>query len=102
MSAVMETKSLDQEQVVEKKTSDGIDLHNEQARRFVEAQHGQSWRKALRSSPKALLWCEQSPARGLRMPLIGIVGSYSLFTCIMWGYDGLASSVSPSSSAVLP
>ena len=27
-------------------------------------------------------------------PLIHTIGSYSLFTCIMWGYDGLASSVS--------
>ncbi|KUJ09666.1 general substrate transporter [Mollisia scopiformis] len=46
------------------------------ARAFEAAQHAQSWKEAIRRNPKALLWC-----------------AYSLFTCIMWGYDGLASSI---------
>jgi hypothetical protein len=57
ISAIMETKILGQEDMEEKKASDGNDLENEQARRFNEEQHKQSWREAIRSSPKALLWC---------------------------------------------
>lgn len=46
------------------------------ARAFEAAQHSQTWKEAIRRNPKALGWC-----------------AYSLFTCVMWGYDGLASSV---------
>jgi hypothetical protein len=46
------------------------------ARIFEAAQHSQSWKEAIGRNPKALGWC-----------------AYSLFTCVMWGYDGLASSV---------
>jgi hypothetical protein len=76
MELIIDVKTPKREEVEEKKTT-GVDLQNEQARRFNEEQHRQSWWEAIRSSPKALLWC-----------------SYALFTCIMWGYDGLASSVS--------
>lgn len=61
----------------------GDQSDDEQVRRarvFEAAQHAQSWKEAIRRNPKALLWC-----------------AYSLFTCIMWGYDGLASSVCVSS-----
>lgn len=46
------------------------------ARAFEAAQHAQTLKEAIWGNRKALGWC-----------------SYSLFTCIMWGYDGLASSV---------
>ncbi|RDW90989.1 hypothetical protein BP5796_02154 [Coleophoma crateriformis] len=35
-----------------------------------------AWQDALKSHPRALLWC-----------------SYALLTCVMWGYDGLAGSI---------
>lgn len=43
---------------------------------YEASQRGEGWQQAVRSSPKALGWC-----------------CYALFTCVMWGYDGLASSV---------
>ncbi|PMD29436.1 general substrate transporter [Hyaloscypha variabilis F] len=48
----------------------------EQARAFELLSHGEGWWHAVKENPKALMWC-----------------SYSLFSCIMWGYDGLASSI---------
>jgi len=55
-----------------KQAEDGTDM----ARVFSASLHGEDWKHAIKSNPKALLWC-----------------SYSLFSCIMWGYDGLASSI---------
>lgn len=53
---MMESKTHNQEES-DMKTSSGNDSQNDQARRFNEEQHKQSWREAMRSSPKALLWC---------------------------------------------
>ncbi|KHJ30880.1 putative maltose permease [Erysiphe necator] len=53
------------------------DFKREQlARNFNTAQLNETWKEALRKNPKALMWC-----------------AYSLFTCVMWGYDGLASNI---------
>ncbi|RKF66782.1 General alpha-glucoside permease [Golovinomyces cichoracearum] len=46
------------------------------ARNFNEAQSKENWKEALKCNPKALMWC-----------------CYVLFTCVMWGYDGLASNI---------
>jgi MFS family permease len=55
----------------------GLDsVQKDQAREYNAAQHNETWKQAIRSNPKSLLWC-----------------CYALFTCIMWGYDGLAGSI---------
>ncbi|KAG9230457.1 general substrate transporter [Amylocarpus encephaloides] len=55
----------------------GLDARlSAQAQEYLNVQRSQTWKEALRANPKALIWC-----------------FYSLFTCIMWGYDGLASSI---------
>ncbi|KAI1000344.1 hypothetical protein K3495_g7851 [Podosphaera aphanis] len=46
------------------------------AKIYNAAQQTETWKEAIRNNPKALLWC-----------------CYSLFTCVMWGYDGLASNI---------
>ncbi|PMD50968.1 putative sugar transporter [Hyaloscypha bicolor E] len=53
-----------------------ITQEQEQAKVFEMLSHDEGWWHAVKTNPKALLWC-----------------SYSLFSCIMWGYDGLASSI---------
>lgn len=55
---------------------DGNGGPSDQAKDFEAAQHVEGWKQAIKSSPKALLWC-----------------CYALFTCVMWGYDGLSSSI---------
>jgi hypothetical protein len=35
-----------------------VDLASGQARGFENAQHKEDWKKAIKESPKALLWCE--------------------------------------------
>ena len=52
----METKIHNREEIDEKTSSDN-DLQNDKGRRFNEEQQKQSWREAMRTSPKALLWC---------------------------------------------
>ena len=37
-----------------KQPEDGTDL----ARVFSASQHGEDWKHAIRSNPKALLWCQ--------------------------------------------
>lgn len=57
--------------------SDDDEFKREQlARNFNTAQLNETWKEALSRNPKALMWC-----------------CYSLFTCVMWGYDGLASNI---------
>src|ERR1700684_4131466 len=72
-----------------KQGEDGTDL----ARVFSASLHGEDWKHAIRSNPKALLWCQYPSVQLKETLLMDRTGSYSLFSCIMWGYDGLASSV---------
>lgn len=52
------------------------DVRSSRALEFETAQHREGWKGSVKSNPKALAWC-----------------CYALFTCVMWGYDGLASSI---------
>ncbi|CAG8958573.1 hypothetical protein HYFRA_00009890 [Hymenoscyphus fraxineus] len=56
--------------------SEEEDIRMNLARSFNAGQHLETWRDAIKGNPKALGWC-----------------FFSLFSCIMWGYDGLASSI---------
>lgn len=44
--------------------------------RHIKVDEKIPWRQSIRQNPKAIAWC-----------------CYMLFTCIMWGYDGLASAI---------
>lgn len=74
---VVEGLRLESESTGSEESKRGEEEQLRKARVFEAAQHSQSWKEAIRRNPKALGWC-----------------AYSLFTCVMWGYDGLASSVS--------
>ena len=46
------------------------------AKGYNDSQAQETWVEAIKNNPKALAWC-----------------GYALFTCVMWGYDGLASNI---------
>jgi len=74
-----------------------------------EGEAGGGWHRSGQSVQRVAAWrgleaCDQVESQGFAMVSVLIsslkggcwwisIGSYSLFSCIMWGYDGLASSV---------
>lgn len=64
------------EQSMQKDVGMTNSVQSDQAQEYNASQHDESWKEAIKSNPNSLAWC-----------------CYALFTCIMWGYDGLAGSI---------
>ncbi|KAI9764291.1 MAG: hypothetical protein M1840_008582 [Geoglossum simile] len=66
------------------KTLDGIAIglpaSGLQTPRPEKDSNGSKWR-VVRLNPRAIFWSQSKP------------GSFTLFTCILWGYDGLAGNI---------